>query len=93
LPSGTVIKSGNQYTIVLRSGQKDLGKWVWEEINAYDDYVHLFGGNPRPVDLLGLLTDSNNTDSFVKADYDDITFIIPRPDNVKMIPDFMLDNP
>ena len=34
-----------------------------------------------PVRLiyLGLLTDSNNTETVVAADYDDITFIIPRP--------------
>jgi len=93
LPVGTVIKSRGQYAVVLRSGKKDLGKWVWEEVNAYEDYRNLFGGDPRPVDVLGLLTDSNNTDSFVKADYDDITFIIPRPDSVEMVPDFMLDNP
>jgi len=56
-----------------------MGKWVWEEVNAYQDYRHLFGGDPRPVDVLGLLTDSNNTETVVAADYDDITFIIPRP--------------
>lgn len=93
LPVGTIIKSRGQYAVVLRSGKEDLGKWVWEEVNAYEDYRNLFGGDPRPVDVLGLLTDSNNTDSFVKADYDDITFIIPRPDSVEMVPDFMLDNP
>ena len=68
-----------QYIIVLRSGTEDLGKWVWEEVNAYQDYRRLFGGDPRPVDYLGLLTDSNNTETVVAADYDDITFIIPRP--------------
>ncbi len=93
LPVGTIIKSKGQYIVVLRSGKQDLGKWVWEEVNAYEDYRQLFGGDPRSVDLLGLLTDSNNTKSFVKADYDDITFIIPRPNTNKMIPDFMLDNP
>jgi hypothetical protein len=93
LPAGTIIKSKGQYVIVLRSGKENLGEWVWEEVNAYEDYRRLFGGDPRPVDLLGLLTDSNNTKSLVKADYDDITFIIPRPDANKMIPDFMLDNP
>ena len=93
LPVGTIIKSKSQYVVVLRSGKEDLGKWVWEEVNAYEDYRQLFGGDPRSVDLLGLLTDSNNTKSFVKADYDDITFIIPRPNTNKMIPDFMLDNP
>ncbi len=79
LPTGTVIESSRQYTIVLRSGTDDLGKWVWEEVNAYQDYRRLFGGDPRPVDFLSLLTDSNNTKTTVAADYDDIIFIIPRP--------------
>ena len=84
LPKGTVIKKGGrllgvQYIIVLRNGAKDAKKWVWEEVNAYQDYRRLFGGDPRPVDYLGLLTDSNNTGTVVAADYDDITFIIPRP--------------
>ena len=80
LPKGTVIKGWNQYTIVLRSGTDDLGKWVWEEADAYQDYRRLFGGDPRPVDFLSLLTDSNNTKTTVAADYDDIIFIIPRPE-------------
>ena len=83
LPKGTVIKKdgllGVQYIIVLRNGAKDAKKWVWEEVNAYQDYRRLFGGDPRPVDFLGLLTDSNNTKTTVAADYDDIIFIIPRP--------------
>ncbi len=79
LPKGTVIESSRQYTIVLRSGTDDSKKWVWEEVNAYQDYRRLFGGDPRPVDVLALLTDSNNTGTVVAADYDDIIFIIPRP--------------
>lgn len=86
LPKGTVISSRRQHMVVLRSGTDDLGKWVWEEVNAYQDYRRLFGGDPRPVDLLGVLTDSNNTETVVAADYDDITFIIPRP-TVKMNPE------
>ena len=79
LPKGTVISSSRQHMIVLRSGTDDLGKWVWEEVNAYQDYRRLFGGDPRPVDYVGLLTDSDNTGTVVAADYDDIIFIIPRP--------------
>lgn len=86
LPKGTVIKGWNQYTIVLRSGTEERKKWVWEEVNAYQDYRRLFGGDPRPVDFLGLLTDSNNTKTTVAADYDDIIFIIPRP-TVEMNPE------
>ena len=79
LPQGTVIEGKKQYMIVLHSGTDDLGKWVWEEVNAYQDYRRLFGGDPRPVDYVGLLTDSDNTGTVVAADYDDIIFIIPRP--------------
>ena len=86
LPKGTVIKGWNQYTIVLRSGTEERKKWVWEEVDAYQDYRRLFGGDPRPVDFLALLTDSNNTETVVAADYDDITFIIPRP-TVEMNPE------
>lgn len=86
LPKGTVISSSRQHMIVLRSGKDDLGKWVWEEVNAYQDYRRLFGGDPRPVDVLALLTDSNNTGTVVAADYDDIIFIIPRP-TVEMNPE------
>ena len=56
LPKGTVISSSRQHMIVLRSGTDDLGKWVWEEVDAYQDYRRLFGGDPRPVDFLGLIT-------------------------------------
>ena len=86
LPKGTVISSSRQHTIVLRSGKDDLGKWVWEEVDAYQDYRRLFGGDPRPVDFVGLLTDSDNTKTVVAADYDDIIFIIPRP-TVEMNPE------
>lgn len=86
LPVGTVIEGNRQYVVVLRSGADGLGKWVWEEVNAYKDYRRLFGGDPRPADALGLLTDSNNTGSIVGADYDDIAFIIPRP-AVEAIPE------
>lgn len=93
LPPGTEVDSGRLKVIVLESGPEKMGQWVWEEVNVYDDYVRLFGGDPRPADAFGLLTDSDNTDSFVKADYDDIIYVIPRPDTVEMVPDFMLQNP
>lgn len=83
LPKGTETESagnGKIKVIVLRSGSEDLGKWVWEEVNAYEDYKRLFGGEPRPVRILGIITDANNTQTLSKADYDDFTFIkVPEP--------------
>lgn len=86
LPKGTETESagnGKIKVIVLRSGMERLGEWVWEEVNAYEDYKRLFGGEPRPVRILGIITDANNTETLSKADYDDFTFIkipaLPEP--------------
>jgi hypothetical protein len=84
LPKGTETESaGNSKikVIVLQSGTEQLGKWVWEEVNAYEDYKRLYGGEPRTVRILGIITDANNTKTLSKADYDDFTFLqIPTPE-------------
>ena len=82
LPKGTETESaGNSKikVVVLRSGTQDLGKWLWEEVDAYADYKRVFGGEPRPVRILGVITDANNTKTLSKADYDDFTFIKSPP--------------
>ncbi len=72
--------------IVLESGSSKLGEWVWEERDAYEDYKRLFGGEPRRVKFLAVITDSDNTRSPVIADYDDFTFLIGPPDTIKTAP-------
>jgi hypothetical protein len=66
--------------VVLRSGAGSAGEWVWEEVDAYDDYKRLFGGEPRLVQALAVLSDSDNTNSPVAADYDDFVFFIGLSD-------------
>ncbi len=78
LPKGTETESagnGKIKVIVLQSGMSQAGEWIWEEVNAYEDYKRVFGGEPRPVRILGIITDANNTQTLSKADYDDFTFI------------------
>lgn len=83
LPKGTETESAGNSKIkvlVLQSGTDLLGNWVWEEVNAYEDYKRLFGGEPRTVQILGVITDANNTKTLSKADYDDFSFIqVPEP--------------
>lgn len=82
LPVGTETESptnSKTRVIVLRSGLEDLGEWVWEEVDAYADYKRLFGGEPRLVKALAVITDSDNTQTPVMADYDDFTFLIGPP--------------
>ncbi|MDP6778981.1 MAG: DUF3047 domain-containing protein [Candidatus Latescibacteria bacterium] len=80
LPAGTETESpssDNTKVIVLQSGDRGLGKWVWQEVDAYADYKRLFGGEPRIVEAVAVITDSDNTGEPVMADYDDIMFFIP----------------
>ena len=83
LPVGTEAESptnSRTKVIVVRSGPNHLGEWMWEDVNAYDDYKRLFGGEPRKVQAVAVITDSDNTGSPVRGDYDDITFWISPPD-------------
>ena len=59
--------------IVVASGKKDLGKWLTVKRNVLEDYKKHFGGKPsfNPI-VIGILTDSNSTNSSAEADYDDI---------------------
>lgn len=84
LPAGTYTESAHHEgtkVIVLQSGTENLGAWVWEEVNAYEDYKRVFGSDPRLVQGIAVLTDSDNTKTLVKADYDDISFLKQRPDS------------
>lgn len=78
LPVGTeTVSPTNDRTrvIVLKRGMRNAGKWVWEEVNAYEDYKRVFGGEPRPVRSIAVITDSDNTNTYVEADYDDFLFL------------------
>jgi hypothetical protein len=59
--------------IVVASGKKDLGKWITVKRNVLADYKTHFGKSPsfNPI-VIGILTDSNSTDSSAEADYDNI---------------------
>ena len=64
---------GNQQIIVVESGEQETGKWVTFERNLVEDYRKRFGDDPpkHPLAIL-ILSDGNSTNSYVKADYDDI---------------------
>ncbi|MDZ7659817.1 DUF3047 domain-containing protein [Fodinibius sp.] len=64
---------GNQQIIVVESGEDKKGEWVTFERNLVKDYRDRFGDDPpkHPLAIL-ILSDGNSTNSYVKADYDDI---------------------
>jgi len=82
LPVGTELPSpftGKTKMVVLRSGADGAGEWLEEERNILDDYRRLFGEpDATPTARgIGVLTDSDNTDTEAVGDYDDIR-VLPK---------------
>lgn len=47
--------------IVVRSGPDGVGRWDRQRRNVYDDYVRVFGEEPRPTRWIGFESHSNDT--------------------------------
>ncbi len=74
-PKGTELSRffGNQKIVIVKSGPGDKDKWITMQRNIVKDYERLFGDRPPkfPLAIL-ILSDGNNTNSQVAADYDNI---------------------
>lgn len=74
LPEGKELSKffGNQKIVVVGTGEEGTGGWKTLERNIVEDYKRLFGDDPprTPLALL-ILSDGDNTKSYVQADYDD----------------------
>jgi hypothetical protein len=56
--------------VVLRSGRDGVGQWKDESVNVLEDYRRLFEVDEVPrVRAIGVLTDSDNTDTRSSGDY------------------------
>jgi hypothetical protein len=66
---------GRGRVIVLRNGSSQKAKWLEEDVNFYEDYEKLFGGEPGKVQGIGLLSSSDATKSLAIADYDDFILL------------------
>ena len=75
LPVGTRLESNRGLTQVhvLRSGKPPApGEWVEERVNVLEDWKAAFGETQTPrVGGIGVLTDSDDTDSTAAGDYAD----------------------
>lgn len=58
--------------VVMRNRSSPLGKWVEEKVNVRNDYMHFWGKELKEVQLIGLMTDSDNTKTEAMAAYDDL---------------------
>ena len=59
--------------VVLRNQSSPIGIWVSEKVNVYEDYKRLFGSEPKQVKAIGLMSDSDNTETRAEAHYKEIS--------------------
>ncbi len=76
-PVGAIID--NAYTdfvkmVVVESGPQNLGMWIDESRNIYEDYKKAFGEEPPLINGVAIMSDTDNTKERAIAYYGDITF-------------------
>lgn len=64
--------------VAVESGSSLAGRWVTEERDLLADYRRLFGGEPREVNAIAIMTDTDNTGSDATAWYGEITLSTER---------------
>ena len=72
LPRGTTTESPyNSKTkiVVMQNQSSPIDEWVSERVNVYGDYQRLFGEETESVQAIGLMSDSDNTQSTAVAHY------------------------
>src|SRR5262245_54520528 len=80
-PVGKICKSEKTGTVtymVLRSGPADLGKWITERRNVFEDFKKLYGGPPgEDAGAITLSINSQNTGSRAESLFGSILFKKP----------------
>lgn len=69
-PADTVVtsrKSSSTRYIVVRSGQGEVGEWIEEERNVYEDYKRLFREDPPKGTAVSVMIDSDDTKSYAES--------------------------
>lgn len=74
LTTGVSPAWGKTRLIVLQSGSENIGKWMWERRNVYDDYKALFGKEPPKANLISIFINSQHTKSRAECYYGEIYF-------------------
>jgi len=67
--------SGSLKIFVLRDSKDKGTEWIEEKRNIFADFKKVFGKNPPKMKAIAILTDSDQTESYAEADYDDFKMI------------------
>jgi hypothetical protein len=66
--------TANARMIAVRSGVAEVGQWLHQSRNVYDDYRRAFGEEPAEVSAIAVMTDTDNTGQSAEAWFGDIWF-------------------
>lgn len=66
--------TGNARMVAVETGSERVGHWVSMRRDVRADYRRLFGEEPRRVDAVAIMTDTDNTGATATAWYGDIWF-------------------
>jgi hypothetical protein len=67
--------TGNAVMIAVRSGPKDMGRWVEERRNLVEDFRAAFGQDPPRAGAVALMTDTDQTGERAVAYYDHLRLL------------------
>ncbi len=67
--------------VVVRSGPGEMGKWLTETRNVYEDYKKLYGSEPPPAVGARLQINSQHTETSAESWFADVVFKRQTTDN------------
>jgi hypothetical protein len=71
-------KTGTVVYVIVRSGPDEVGKWITETRNVYEDYKKIYGEEPgEQIGAVSVATDSNDTQSSAECFVGEILFKKP----------------
>ncbi|ODB95043.1 hypothetical protein A3197_16865 [Candidatus Thiodiazotropha endoloripes] len=66
--------TGQSMMVAIKSGDQQAGQWQMEKRNVRQDFKNFFGEEINTIDVIAIMTDTDNTESMATAWYADIFF-------------------
>lgn len=79
-PEGTIAPSEKSFQVtyvVVRSGTRDVNRWITESRNVYEDYMRIYHEEPGELGVVSIGIDSNDTHSSAESYFGTILFRKP----------------
>ena len=72
--AGKLLPLIDMRAVVVRSGKNDMGTWISESRNVFEDYKQLYGKEPESVVGIRIQINSQHTKAYAESLWDRIAF-------------------